>query len=244
MGIKPRYLLSILAGVAALAAGPAPALADPVLVELFTSQGCSSCPPADRFLGELAQRKDVIALAYHVDYWDYIGWQDKFARPEHTVRQKDYRDALGLHTIYTPQMVVDGRYDVVGSQRAAVESSIESAAGQAKLPIAIAEIGGKLRVTAPAMEIDQAQPASLWLVTYSRRNETEVSKGENAGSILVEYNIVHELRRLADWNGNAIDLELDVSTADKNMGCAVILQVDGNGPILGVAAAPNPGQGS
>jgi hypothetical protein len=244
MGIKSRHLLSILAGAAALAAGPVPSLADPVLVELFTSQGCSSCPPADRFLGELAQREDVIALAYHVDYWDYIGWQDKFARPENTARQKDYRDALGLHTIYTPQMVVDGRYDVVGSQRAAVESSIESAAGQQKLPIAIAKNGGKLRVTAPAMEIDQAQPASLWLVTYSRRNETEVSKGENAGSILVEYNIVRELRRLADWNGNAIDLELDVSTADKNMGCAVILQVDGNGPILGVAAAPDPGQGS
>jgi hypothetical protein len=237
MGIKSRHLLSILAGAAALAAGPAPALADPVLVELFTSQGCSSCPPADQFLGELAQREDVIALAYHVDYWDYIGWQDKFARPENTARQKDYRDALGLHTIYTPQMVVDGRYDVVGSQRSEVESSIRSAAGQAKLPIAIAENGGKLRVTAPAMEIDQARPASLWLVTYSRRNETEVSKGENAGSILVEYNIVRELRRLAGWTGNAIDLELDVSTADKNMGCAVILQIDGNGPILGVAAA-------
>ena len=119
-----------------------------------------------------------------------------------------------------------------------------SAAGQAKLPIVIAENGGKLRVTAPAMEIDQARPASLWLVTYSRRNETEVSKGENAGSILVEYNIVRELRRLAGWTGNAIDLELDVSTADRNMGCAVILQIDGNGPILGVAAAPVPGQGS
>ena len=237
MGIKTRHLLSFLAGAAALAASPAPALADPVLVELFTSQGCSSCPAADQYLGELAQRKDVIALAFHVDYWDYIGWRDKFARPEHTARQKDYRDALGLRTIYTPQMVVDARYDVVGLERVAVESSIESAAGQAKLPIAIAENGGKLRVTAPAMEIDQARPASLWLVTYSRRNETEVSKGENAGSILVEYNIVREMRRLAGWNGNAIDLELDVSTADKNMGCAVILQVDGNGPILGVAAA-------
>jgi hypothetical protein len=242
MGKKLRHLLSVLAGAAALAAGPA--LADPVLVELFTSQGCSSCPPADQFLGELAQRKDIIALAYHVDYWDYIGWQDKFARPENTARQKDYRDALGLHTIYTPQMVVDGRYDVVGSQRSEVESSIKSAARQQKLPIAITENGGKLRITAPPMEIDQAQPASLWLVTYSRRNETEVSSGENEGSTLVEYNIVSDLRRLGGWTGNAIDMQLDLETADKNMGCAVILQVDGNGPILGVAAAPEPGQGS
>ena len=244
MGKKSRHLLSVLAGAVALAAGLAPALADPVLVELFTSQGCSSCPPADQFLGELAQRKDIIALAYHVDYWDYIGWQDKFARPEHTARQKDYRDALGLHTIYTPQMVVDGRYDVVGSQRSEVESSIKSAAGQQKLPIAITESSGKYRVTAPPLEIDQANPASLWLVIYQRRNETEVSRGENAGSTLVEYNIVRELRRLGDWTGNAIDLQLDVNAADKNMGCAVILQVDGNGPILGVAAAPAPGQGS
>ncbi|HVR67185.1 MAG TPA: DUF1223 domain-containing protein [Verrucomicrobiae bacterium] len=237
MGKKSRHLLSLLAGAAALAVGPAPVLADPVLVELFTSQGCSSCPPADEFLGELTQRKDVIALAYHVDYWDYIGWRDKFARPENTARQKDYRDALGLHTIYTPQMVVDGRYDVVGSQRSEVESSIASAAAEAKLLIAVVENGGKLRVTAPPMRIDQAKPASLWLAVYSRRNETPVSRGENSGSILVEYNIVQELRRLGPWTGNAIDMELDMNMADKNMGCAVILQVDGNGPILGVAAA-------
>ncbi len=237
MGTKSPYLLSVLAGAVALAAGPAPALADPVLVELFTSQGCSSCPPADQFLGELTRRQDVVALAYHIDYWDYIGWEDKFARPEYTERQKDYRDALDLHTIYTPQMVIDGRYDVVGSHRTEEETWIKSAAGQPKLPIAIAVNAGKYRVTAPAMEIDRAQPASLWLVTYSRRNETEVSEGENAGSVLVEYNIVRELRRLGGWTGNAIDMQLDLDAADKNMGCAVILQVDGNGPILGVAAA-------
>jgi hypothetical protein len=233
-----RYLLSALAGAAALVAGAAPAAADPVLVELFTSQGCSSCPPANQFLGELAQRDGVIALAFHVDYWDYIGWQDKFARSEYTSRQKDYRDSLGLHTIYTPQMVVDGRYDVVGSHRAAVESFIKSASGDAKLPITIAASGGKYRVTAPPMEIDQGKPASLWLVVYLRRHETAVLDGENEGSMLIEYNIVRELRRLGDWTGNAIDMALDVPSADINTGCAVILQVDGHGPILGVAAAP------
>ena len=238
MGIKSRHLLSILAGAAALAAGPAPALADPVLVELFTSQGCSSCPPADQFLGELAQREDVIALAYHVDYWDYIGWQDKFARPENTARQKDYRDALGLHTIYTPQMVVDGRYDVVGSQRSEVESSIDSAAGQAKLPITIAENGGKLRVTAPAMEIDQAKPGEPVARHLFPAQREPKSPGRECG--LDPGRIQHRARiaPACRWTGNAIDLELDVGTADMNMGCAVILQVDGNGPILGVAAAP------
>jgi len=226
-----------------LAAGPA-AVADPVLVELFTSQGCSSCPPADQFLGELTKRNDVVALAYHVDYWDYIGWQDPFGRPEYTARQKDYRDALDLRTVYTPQMVIDGRYDVVGSQNSEVESSIAAAAGSSKLPLTITSVGGRYRVTAPATEIDRAKPASLWLAVFSRQNETPVTRGENAGSTLIEYNIVRELRRLGEWTGNAIDLELDVDAGNKNLGCAVILQVDGNGPVLGVAAAPVSGQGS
>src|SRR5262245_21873769 len=111
MTSKPLYYLCALAGAAALAIGiaPRPAAADPVLVELFTSQGCSSCPPADQFLGELSQRSGVVALSFHVDYWDYIGWKDRFAKPEYTQRQKGYRDALNLRTLYTPQMVIDGR---------------------------------------------------------------------------------------------------------------------------------------
>src|SRR6059036_991639 len=92
----------------------------PVVVELFTSEGCSSCPPADAFLGELAQRPDIVALAFHVDYWDYIGWKDPYASPLTTQRQHDYAAALHLHMVYTPQMVVDGRADVVGSERSDV----------------------------------------------------------------------------------------------------------------------------
>jgi len=214
------------------------AAADPVLVELFTSQGCSSCPPADQLLGELSHRSGVVALAFHVDYWDYIGWKDKFAKPEYTDRQKGYRDSLNLRTLYTPQMVIDGRLDVVGSERSEVESSIDSAAGTHKVPLTFVEASGKYRVTAPAMEIDQAMPATLWLAIYSRRNETPVEQGENAGSTLIEYNIVREIRSLGPWNGNAIDIPLDVDESDRNMGCAVILQANGNGPVLGVAALP------
>src|SRR5215510_7129171 len=142
-----------LAGAVALTVGLAaiPAAADPVLVELFTSQGCSSCAPADKLLGELRQRSGVVALAFHVDYWDYIGWKDKFAKPEYTDRQKAYRDALNLRTLYTPQMVIDGRLDVVGSERSEVESSIGSAAADHKLPLTITEASGKYRVAVPAM---------------------------------------------------------------------------------------------
>jgi hypothetical protein len=227
-------------GAMALTVGLAakPVAADPVLVELFTSQGCSSCPPADKLLGELSQRSGVVALAFHVDYWDYIGWKDKFAKPEYTDRQKGYRDALNLRTLYTPQMVIDGRLDVVGSERSEVESSIGSAAGTHKVPLTFVEASGQYRVMVPAAEIDQAKPATLWLAIYSRRSETPVERGENAGSTLVEYNIVQEIRPLGAWNGNAIDLPLDVDESDSNMGCAVILQADGNGPVLGVAVMP------
>src|SRR5215510_9766639 len=143
-----RPLAAAVAMTVGLAAPPASA--DPVLVELFTSQGCSSCPPADKLLGELSQRSGVVALAFHVDYWDYIGWKDKFAKPEYTDRQKGYRDALNLRTLYTPQMVIDGRLDVVGSERSEVESFISDAAAIHKVPLTISESGGTLQVTAPA----------------------------------------------------------------------------------------------
>src|SRR5215470_2470293 len=109
----------------------------PVVLELFTSQGCSSCPPADALLGELAQRPGIVALAFHVDYWDYIGWKDPYASPTNTQRQHDYAVALGLHMVYTPQMVVDGRTDVVGSERGDVETAIGRAAAGPKLAISI-----------------------------------------------------------------------------------------------------------
>ncbi|HEY7688718.1 MAG TPA: DUF1223 domain-containing protein [Dongiaceae bacterium] len=229
------------AGMALTFAG-APAAADPVLVELFTSQGCSSCPPADLYLGELAQRTDVVALAFHVDYWDYIGWRDKFAKPEYTKRQKDYVDALEVRMVYTPQMVVDGRFEAVGTDHQDVETSINAAAMIAKQPIALSEAEGKLRVTVPAAEIDLAKPASLWLAVFARRRETPVGRGENAGTRLVEYHIVRQLDRLGPWTGKAVDMQVPMAPMDKNTGCAVILQVDGAGEVLGVAALPATGQ--
>jgi hypothetical protein len=235
--------LSKLLAATALAAGlwsGTAAAGEPVLVELFTSQGCSSCPPADRYLGELAGHADIVALAFHVDYWDYIGWQDKFARPEHTARQRDYRDALDLRTLYTPQMVIDGRYDAVGSDRSKVEASIEVAGQTAKLPVSLSTAAGKLRISMPAATSAPASPASLWLALYHRRIETPVTRGENAGATLVEYNIVRELKRIDSWTGAAVDLALDVDMSDGNTGCAVFVQLDGNGPVLGVAALPGP----
>jgi hypothetical protein len=206
----------------------------PVVVELFTSQGCSSCPPADAFLGELAQRADIVALALHVDYWDYIGWKDPFASPDLTRRQRDYADTLGLRMVYTPQMVVDGRIDVVGSHRREVESAIAESAGRPKLAVRIEDDGrGGHRVAIPAG--DGSEEATVWLAVLDNEQETKVGRGENGGRTLKEFNIVREWRRIGTWNGSALTLPLEAAAGEDRNACAVIVQSGSTGPILGTA---------
>ncbi len=223
-------------------AGPAARAADvgsPVVVELFTSQGCSSCPPADAFLGELAQREDVIALAFHIDYWDYIGWKDPFASPDFTNRQRGYAGALGLRTIYTPQMVIDGRVDAVGSDRGRVEHLIQRAAALPKLPIALEASGhDAFRITLPEARLES--PATVWLAIYDREEHTSVRRGENAGRTLADFNIVREFRKLASWDGAATTLDLNLAGAvGKGEGCAILVQGAGQSPILAALAIPD-----
>jgi len=158
-------LLSSIAGSVA-ARGAEPAAVSPVVVELFTSQGCSSCPPADALLAELTGRPDVVALSFHVDYWDYIGWKDPYASPQYTARQQRYTQALNLRYVYTPQIVVDGRADVVGSHRAEVLAAIETAA-QRDRPIDITFVtnnGGKVIIPqghAPASSVSALGPGGV-----------------------------------------------------------------------------------
>ena len=216
----------------------------PVVVELFTSQGCNSCPPADAFLGELAQRRDLVALAFHVDYWNYIGWRDPFSSPEATERQRTYARSLGLSSVYTPQMVVDGRFDAVGTDRAKVDQAIAAASQDKRLLIEIATrpAGGWL-VTVPAGEV--AQPATVWLALYDRQHSTPVRRGENAGKTLTDYNIVREFRAIGRWDGAELNLPLDLGATDfAKRGFAVIVQAATDGPILGAALAPTPAGGS
>ncbi len=212
----------------------------PVVVELFTSQGCSSCPPADAFLGELAQREDVVALAFHIDYWDYIGWKDPFASPEYTNRQRSYGFALGLRTIYTPQMVIDGRADAVGSDRGTVLHRIERASALPKLPLTLESVGdGAYRLILPEARLEQ--PAIVWVAIYDREERTVVKRGENAGRTLTDYNIVRELRQLARWDGTATTLDLDLGgIISAEEGCAVLVQGGDQGPILAALTIPDP----
>lgn len=209
----------------------------PVVVELFTSQGCSSCPPADELLGELAEQPGVIALAHHVDYWDYIGWKDPFARPEATDRQRRYAQHLGTRFIYTPQMVIDGQIDVVGSRRTQVISSITAArsAGE-RLEI---EVGGDektAKVTIPA-GVAPAQGATVWLATFDDEHRTQVARGENSGRELVDANVVREFVSIGTWNGEAMELTVDLAKAiaDGRSGCAIIVQEGRAGKVLGAA---------
>ena len=213
----------------------------PVLVELFTSQGCSSCPPAEAYLVALAKRNDLVALSMHVNYWDYIGWKDRFASQETTDRQRAYGRRIGRGQVYTPQIVVNGVLDAVGSRRGQVDRAIADAQAATGLTLAIeltlAE-GGALQISLPGA--DYAGEAAVWLARYDRAHETEVERGENAGRTLHNVNVVRELRQIGAWTGQPLEIRLPagvLTTADGkgNDGCVIIVQDDGFGRVLGVA---------
>ena len=218
----------------AAASGPTP-----VVVELYTSQGCSSCPPADAYLGVLARRKDVVALSFHVDYWDYIGWKDPFASAAATERQRDYARALGLHMVYTPQMIVDGRADAVGSDQGAVEKLIAAAAKRERVDIGFSlDDMGRLFVELPNHPL--AGMATVWLAVYDTQHKTTVARGENGGATLSDFNVVREWRRVGTWPGSAVQLPVAMApdASAKHDGCAIIVQLGETGPILAAAIVP------
>ncbi len=213
---------------------PFPALAQgPTVVELFTSQGCSSCPPADAFLGELAKRQDVLALAFHVDYWDYIGWKDPYADPGHTRRQRDYSGKLGLRFVFTPQMVVQGASSATGSDQTAVLGLIGRDRGQDRLEVTLSrDPSGLVTVSLPASP--EAEEADIWLAFYDRQHVTAVRRGENSGRTLRNFNVVRKLVRIGSWRGEAMDFPIRVMS--EGDACAVLVQSVRTGRILGAAS--------
>lgn len=244
--LAAAVLLPLIAGLAAPrdAAAQQADTTTQVVVELFTSQGCSSCPPADALLTELARRPDVVALSLHVDYWDYIGWKDPYASPQYTARQQRYAQALGLRYVYTPQIVVDGRADVVGSRRAEVIEAIEAATARARaIKISFAKKdGGKVVISeGPAPEAG----ATVWLAVYDREHLTKVKRGENAGRSLRNANVVRSFERLGTWTGTRLEIPLDLAAARTRGrdGCAVIVQEGRAGPVLAAATMSLDGLG-
>jgi hypothetical protein len=236
--VKSLILLFVLAAAPfSLAAAERPL----TVVELFTSQGCSSCPPADAFLGELAGRDDVLALSFHVDYWDYIGWKDPFASADHTRRQRDYSRKLGLRYVYTPQMVIQGAAHATGSDRSAVLDRIEKDRALARIPVELSQgDDGGVRLSIPDAPAtgEAAEEAAVWLVVFDREHLTPVKRGENKGLKLRNYNVVRQLSRIATWRGKALDMAVTVPDMVPGGGraCAVLVQSTETGRILGAAA--------
>ena len=211
---------------------PAVAQNNPVVVELYTSQGCSSCPPADKILHDLAGRDDVIALALHVDYWDYIGWKDPFGNKAHAVRQRAYAASGGRRTVYTPEMIVQGQTDIVGAKPMKLAEAIANHARMApKVEVSLTRVGDEVVIDAKALA--QTGPMTVHLLRYSPLETTMIKRGENRGKTLNYANVVEGWQVLGDWDGTSpLQMRAEMS-GDKP--CVVIIQSAGAGPILAAA---------
>lgn len=237
-----RRLISALA-VSLIALSPAAAMdvreGPRAVLELFTSQGCSSCPAADAMLTELSARQDVVALAYHVDYWDYIGWPDTFGAKENSDRQRDYAEGFGSSRIFTPQMVVNGHSSVVASREGEVEAALSTAALPVAIDLEVAE-DGMLEISVPAEATDRE--AAMWLVTFFDSADVEIERGENKGKTITYTQIVTRRQVLGMWDartGAEMRLPIDELLDGPSNGIAVLVQQEKGGlpgPILGAAS--------
>lgn len=223
---------ALLASALAIYAVPADAgQKRPVVVELFTSQGCSSCPPANANLIKVKDQPGVLALSFNVTYWDYLGWKDTFGREEFTQRQVTYEPPLGHDGPFTPQVVVNGHADVVGIGPGEIEHLILKS-GRTSGP-SLSLDGGKINIGAGSAPGGRAD---VWLVRYQRGVvEVPVARGENTGRTLPHANVVHSLQKLGSWTGDATALSLPAASG--GLSTAVLVQSPGGGPIL--AAATN-----
>lgn len=207
----------------------------PVLVELFTAQGCGACADANLYLGKLADRPGVLALTFSVDYWDYLGWTDTFARPEYSERQKAYVTRLKLREPYTPQVVVDGREEVQGLKTAEVERLVRSAAAAPRNPPDIHFVGAR-RVDVGSGRVAKGG-AEVWMIRYDPREvEVAVRAGDNRGETVVERNVVRQMKRLGLWRGRPQAFRLPPASED-GLRTAVVVQAPKGGRVVGVGQA-------
>jgi hypothetical protein len=235
--------LRLVLGLVALAAGHAlPAAAQeaaPVVVELYTSQGCNSCPPADAFMGELVRQPGVIALSFHVDYWNYLGWHDPFSNKKFTYRQKEYAMSLRQTGVYTPQMVIQGKRGEIGTDRKAVMQAIADARKAKPAATVLLEKleGSRLRATVSAAA--EAKGANIYLALFDRRHATKIPRGENEGKTLTNHHVVREWRKLGQFEGEKAEFSITAASekGEKRSGAAVIVQQGKGGAILGAAIA-------
>jgi hypothetical protein len=233
MNKLPRFLLPVgLVLCAAATAGPF-APSRPAVVELFTSEGCSSCPPAEALLGELVQRGGVLALSFHVDYWDSLGWRDRFALGDAVRRQEQYARSLGRSGVYTPQVVLDGRADYVGSDRRGIEAAVTGT--RTGVPIDLSIRDGDLAVNLGGGQC--LAPSDVLLVAYLRKAVSPIRRGENAGRTLQEFNVARSISTVGHWNGSEQHLKVPLAALPADAtDVAVIVQTSGQGQIVGAAS--------
>ena len=245
--------IGILRGLAAIASAcfaasicGAPSIAkssgNPTVLELFTSQGCSSCPPADKLLQKYAAQGHIIALTFNVDYWDYLGWKDTLGQASFTKRQKNYAYARGDGQVYTPQIVVNGMYHAVGSRPAEIDRAITKSNNRRstrRIPISVEATKTDFVITIGGSN-EQVSRATVWIAAVAPKVTISVKKGENGGRRLTYHNVVRHLMPVATWTGQQLNLRLrqrDVLRSGTKQS-AVWVQTSNNGPILAAAWLP------
>jgi hypothetical protein len=230
--------------VCAIIAVIRPAHADPrAVVELFTSQGCSSCPPADKIIGELAKDPSVIALSMPIDYWDYLGWKDTLADSRFSARQKAYSHVRGDRDVYTPQVVVNGSAKVIGSDRAGIEGAINDtgkADGVMSVPVTMTLSGKQINVLVAASKAPGAAHGEVWICSISKAVPISIARGENRGREVTYHNVVRNILKVGDWNGSSGSWSVPLENISREgVDAAAVYVQDGNrdkpGPMLGAA---------
>jgi hypothetical protein len=232
-------------GVCAIVAIIRPAHADPrAVVELFTSQGCSSCPPADRIIGELAKDPSIIALSMPIDYWDYLGWKDTLADSRFSARQKAYSQMRGDREVYTPQVVVNGSAQVIGSDRASIERAMgdtEKLKGVMSVPVSMTLAEKQINISVAASGKGPAVAhGEVWICSISKAVPISIGRGENSGRQITYYNVVRNLLKVGDWNGSPGSWTVPLENVSREgVDAAVVYVQDGNrdrpGAMLGAA---------
>ena len=229
------------AGLAALASpailtSRALAAEPPVLIELFTSQGCSDCPPADRLIGELKGRSDLHVVSLNVDYWDYLGWKDTLGKAEYSQRQQDYARARGDSEVYTPQAVINGERHAVGSNRSQIEAAIAAArAGAANVPVLAKEVAGNIEVSLGALA---GESGTLWLMGVAPEVSVAIGRGENKGASVTYHNVARQVVAAGSWDGSpkSFTVARSAIAAADCRSCLAVLEHGHVGRVLGISA--------
>ncbi|HEY4204281.1 MAG TPA: DUF1223 domain-containing protein [Xanthobacteraceae bacterium] len=245
MGYEDILKWSGALGVATVMVVAAPAKADPrAVVELFTSQGCSSCPPADKILGELAKDPSIVALSMPIDYWDYLGWKDTLADSRFSARQKAYSHVRGDRDVYTPQVIVNGETHVIGSDRAGIENAIHATRKSGdvmSVPMSMTVSGKQLNVSVAGPRANHtASHGEVWICALSKAVPIAIGRGENRGREIVYHNVVRNWLKVGDWTGVPGNWSVPMENiARDGVDAAVVYLQDGTrdrpGPMLGAA---------